>query len=128
VTRWQALGAAFEVARARALLSRACDALGDSDGALLEARAAREVLTRLGAADVALLEPDGPRGPLSERELEVLRLVARGSSNRTIAAELVIAEKTVARHLSNIFTKLDVGSRSAATAYASEHGMVEPTG
>ncbi len=63
-------------------------------------------------------------GTLTGRELQVLRLVATGMANRAIAAELLLSEKTVARHLSNIFTKLDVSSRSAATAYAYEHGLV----
>ena len=61
---------------------------------------------------------------LSPRELEVLRLVASGRTNRAIAADLVISEKTVARHVSNIFTKLGLSSRSAATAYAYEHGLM----
>jgi DNA-binding NarL/FixJ family response regulator len=64
------------------------------------------------------------QGPLTAREVEVLRLVAAGKSNRAIAAELVISEKTVARHVSNIFTKLGLSSRSAATAYAYQHGLV----
>jgi DNA-binding NarL/FixJ family response regulator len=65
-----------------------------------------------------------PAGPLTGREVEVLRLVATGATNRAIAAELFLSEKTVARHLSNIFTKLDVSSRAAATAYAFQHGLV----
>jgi DNA-binding NarL/FixJ family response regulator len=64
------------------------------------------------------------RGELTDRELEVLRLVAAGRSNREIAAELVISEHTVARHLQNIFAKLGLSSRSAATAFAFEHGLV----
>jgi DNA-binding NarL/FixJ family response regulator len=64
-------------------------------------------------------------GPLTAREVEVLRLVATGKSNRAIATELVISEKTVARHVSNIFTKLGLSSRSAATAYAYQHGLVD---
>jgi DNA-binding NarL/FixJ family response regulator len=63
-------------------------------------------------------------GGLTAREVEVLRLVAAGKTNKAIAAELVISEKTVARHLSNIFSKLGLGTRSAATAYAYEHGLV----
>ena len=61
---------------------------------------------------------------LTQRELEVLRLLATGKTNRAIAAELVLSEKTVARHVSNIFTKLDLSSRAAATAYAYEHQLV----
>ena len=72
----------------------------------------------------ALVEPDRLPGGLTAREVEVLRLVASGRSNPQIAADLVLSEKTVARHLSNIFTKLGVGSRTAAAAYAYEHGLV----
>ena len=73
----------------------------------------------------ALLEGPGELpGGLTAREAEVLRLVAAGKSNRAIAGELVISEHTVARHLQNIFAKLDVPSRSAATAFAFEHGLV----
>jgi DNA-binding NarL/FixJ family response regulator len=83
----------------------------------------------LGATPLAtelgqLLSPDGLPGGLTAREAEVLRLVASGRSNPQIAADLVLSEKTVARHLSNIFGKLDVGSRTAAAAYAFEHGLV----
>jgi DNA-binding NarL/FixJ family response regulator len=106
------------------LLSRACAALGDRDTAALELDAARDVFTRLGAApDLTGLAPDESHG-LTARELEVLRLVAAGKSNREISAELVISEHTVARHVQNIFAKLGVSSRTAATAYAFEHGMV----
>jgi DNA-binding NarL/FixJ family response regulator len=77
-------------------------------------------------ADLAssLLAPESPPGGLTAREMEVLRLVAAGRSNAQVAAELVLSEKTVARHPSNIFGKLDVGSRTAAAAYAFEHGLV----
>jgi DNA-binding NarL/FixJ family response regulator len=70
---------------------------------------------------------DSDVGGLTAREVEVLRLIATGKSNRAIAGDLVISEKTVARHVSNIFTKLDVSSRSAATAYAYEHGLQAPS-
>jgi DNA-binding NarL/FixJ family response regulator len=74
----------------------------------------------------ALVAPPATRasGALTGREVEVLRLVAAGKTNRAIAASLDISEKTVARHLSNIFTKLDLPSRSAATAYAYEHKLL----
>ena len=130
---WQALDAPYEVARARLLIADACRALGDRDGASLELEAARDVLRRLDARPdlerIARLEGADdararPAGPLTAREVEVIRLVASGKTNRAIAAELVISEKTVARHLANIFTKLDLPSRSAATAYAYEHGLV----
>ena len=61
---------------------------------------------------------------LTGREIEVLRLVATGAKNRIIAGRLSISEKTVARHLSNIFTKLDLPSRAAATAYAYKHKLL----
>jgi DNA-binding NarL/FixJ family response regulator len=63
-------------------------------------------------------------GPLTDREVQVLRLIASGMTNRGIAGKLKISEKTVARHVSNIFTKLDLSSRSAATAYAYDHDLV----
>jgi DNA-binding NarL/FixJ family response regulator len=95
---------------------------------MLELAAARDAFTELGArADAAaagVLLGTGDDHGLSARELEVLRLVAAGSSNREIADALVISERTVARHLQNIFAKLRVSSRTAATAYAFEHHLV----
>jgi DNA-binding NarL/FixJ family response regulator len=76
-----------------------------------------DVLSRKKAAG-------GSAGPLTGREVEILRLVASGATNRAIAGKLRISEKTVARHLSNIFTKLDLPSRAAATAYAYQHKLV----
>jgi len=124
---WQELEAPYELARTRELLSRACHALGDEDAARMELDAARETYTALGAApDLTRLDTPRPesRHGLSARELEVLRLVAAGDSNKAIAAELVLSEKTIERHLSNIFAKLGVSSRAAATAFAYEHGLV----
>jgi DNA-binding NarL/FixJ family response regulator len=119
---WLELGAPYEAARVRALLARACGALGDADTERLELAASAEVFERLGAAS-----PGAPAGArthgLSARELEVLRLVAAGMSNRAIATELTISEHTVARHLQNIFAKLGVSSRTAASAYAFEHRL-----
>jgi ATP/maltotriose-dependent transcriptional regulator MalT len=123
---WLALAAPYEVARARELIGRVCGALGDEESAALEVAAARELFERLGAApDLARLEARGrtPHG-LSQRELEVLRLVAAGKSNREIAATLFISEHTVARHLQNIYSKLGLSSRAAATAFAFEHELV----
>jgi ATP/maltotriose-dependent transcriptional regulator MalT len=130
-TAWQELQAPYEAARTRVLIGRAYRALGDTDTAQVELDAACRVFQQLGAAPelarVELLTPmAGPRaaGGLTVREVEVLRLVAAGGSNRAVAAELAISEHTVARHLQNIFAKLDVSSRSAATAFAFEHGLV----
>jgi len=129
--RWQELEAPYEVARARALIGLALRELGDQDSAAMELEAARRALEKLGAAPdltrVARLSGGAaPRdtGGLTQREAEVLRLVAAGKTNRAIAEELVISEKTVARHVSNIFTKLELSSRSGATAYAYEHSLI----
>jgi DNA-binding CsgD family transcriptional regulator len=128
---WQELDAPYEVARVRVLVGLACRALGDDDTCDLELEAARAVFERLGAApDLARLEPlmrkaaPSDRHGLSARELEVLRLVAAGKTNRQIAAELVVSEHTIARHVQNIFAKLRVSSRTAASAYAFEHDLV----
>lgn len=127
---WTDLDAPYEVARVRVLIGRALRDLGDDDGAALELNAAATTFRRLGAApDLAHVEALAiahPRaaGPLTGRELEVLALVAAGRSNREIAGDLVISERTVARHVANIFTKLDVASRAAATAYGLRHGLI----
>jgi ATP/maltotriose-dependent transcriptional regulator MalT len=127
---WQELDAPYEVARVRVLVGHACRALGDEESAGMELGAAREAFERLAAApDLARVDalegrtPAGDHG-LSTRELEVLRLVAAGKTNREIAAALVVSEHTVARHLQNIFGKLGVSSRTAATAFAFQHELV----
>jgi ATP/maltotriose-dependent transcriptional regulator MalT len=126
---WQELEAPYEVARARLLIARACGELGDEDAFALELEAARSAFEKLGATpDLAAVDAlsgfaDDSHG-LTDRELDVLRLVASGKSNKEIGATLVISEHTVARHLQNIFTKLDVPSRTAAGAFAFEHGLV----
>lgn len=121
----------FEAARIRTVIAEACVALGDHDGADMELDAARSVFADLGAAPelVRMMDaPEAPAGPitggLTPRELAVLRLIATGATNRSIARELMISEKTVASHVSHIFTKLQVPSRAAATAYAYSHGVV----
>jgi DNA-binding NarL/FixJ family response regulator len=126
---WRDLRLPYESARARALLGLALRATGDEDDSVLELRSALAAFDRLGAApdrDATAALLDGgialPRG-LTPREAEVLRLVAAGKSNREIAADLVISEHTVARHLQNMFTKLGVSSRSGATAFAFEHDL-----
>ena len=126
---WQELEAPYEAARARVQVGQACRVLGDEDAFVLELEAARSVFQELGATpDVASVDavagPVGDTHGLTARELEVLRLVASGKSNKEIAAALVISEHTVARHVQNIFTKLGVPSRTAAGAYAFEHDLV----
>ena len=126
---WARAEAPYDRALARLLTGRALSALGDTESARRELEAARTTFRRLGARPAAeeadtLLAPASLPAGLTAREAEVLRLVASGLSNAQIAAGLVLSEKTVARHLSNIFTKLEVGSRTAATAYAFEHGLV----
>lgn len=129
---WQELGAPYEAARVRVSIGLACRAVGDADAAGLEFDAARSVFEQMGAApDLGRL--DGlareavPKrvGGLTARELQVLRLIATGKTNRAIAGELTISEKTVARHVSNIFTKLGLSSRAAATAYAYQHRILD---
>ena len=123
---WLELDAPYEVARTRELIAHACAALGDGEAGRLELEAVRELFERLGAApDLARVSTrSGGRYGLSERELEVLRLVASGKSNREVASTLVISEHTVARHLQNIYAKLRVSSRGAAAAFAFEHDLV----
>ena len=127
---WQQVDAPYEAARTRVQVGNACRALGDDDAARMEVDAARTVFEQLGASsDISALAAfDGTAAeqghPLSARECEVVALVAQGHTNRAIAAKLFLSEKTVARHLSNIFAKLGVSSRAAATGYAYEHGLV----
>jgi DNA-binding CsgD family transcriptional regulator len=135
---WQRVGAPYLSARIRLLVARAFQALGDEDGARLEIDTAKKAFVQLGAApDVAAIEAMGAIAPadphagpaahahgLSAREQEVLRLVAAGHTNKAIANELFLSEKTVDRHVSNIFVKLDVSSRAAATAWAYQHRLV----
>jgi DNA-binding CsgD family transcriptional regulator len=126
---WQRIEAPYAVARVRELIGLACRALGDEEGASLEIGAAKSIFDRLGAApDLARIDAlaAGPGGahPLTPRELQVLRLVSAGKTNAIIAAELFLSERTIERHLSNIFTKLDLSTRTAATAWAYEHGLI----
>ncbi len=129
---WEQLEAPYEEARARTLIGAACRELGDTDTAEIELGVARRVFRELGAEPALarledVLRPDPPPeapGGLTPREVEVLRLVAAGRTNREIAEELYISDRTVARHLSNIFTKLGLSNRAAATAYAYEQELV----
>jgi len=125
---WTSLQAPYEAARARVLVGRAFRCLGDQDSATAELTAAHQSFTDLGVTTsreeaAKLLQRPTPGG-LTQREHEVLRLVAAGNSNAEIARQLVLSEKTVARHLSNIFAKLDVSSRTAAVAYARDHALL----
>ncbi|HSU35609.1 MAG TPA: LuxR C-terminal-related transcriptional regulator, partial [Propionibacteriaceae bacterium] len=125
---WTTLDAPYEAARARVIIGMVLREMGDEDSAIAELTAARRTFTTLGAEPSLrelkrLLPGELPAG-LTAREVEVLRLVAIGKSNPAIATELVLSEKTVARHLSNIFGKIDVSSRTAAAAYAFEHRLI----
>ena len=124
---WRDLEAPHQAARVRALIGVVCRELGDGASAELEFEAARSMLEELGARPdlerLARLAGTPRPGGLSRRENEVLELVAAGKTNRVIATELFISEKTVARHVSNIFTKLGLSSRAEATAYAYRHGL-----
>lgn len=128
---WQILDAPYEMAKARSMIGLACERIGDHDNAGLEFDASRSEFIRLGARpDVAWLDNliGGPNSPgsagLTNRELEVLRLVASGATNKSIALELFVSERTIDRHVSNIFTKLSVTTRTAAATYAHEHALL----
>jgi DNA-binding NarL/FixJ family response regulator len=128
---WHAIDASYQAARVRVLIAFACRELGDEDAAAIELEGAAKVFSELGAApDLARVRrafgsrPGAGGAQLTGREVEVLRLLAAGQTNRDIARELVISERTVDRHVSNLFSKLDVQSRSAATAYAYEHDLL----
>jgi ATP/maltotriose-dependent transcriptional regulator MalT len=129
---WHELALPYEVALTRVEIARACRLLGDEDAAAIEVDLARSTFNGLGAQpDIVRVDDLGTHtriarsaDPLTEREHEVLRLVAAGKTNREIASELVISEHTVARHLQNMFTKLGVSSRTAAASYAYERGLV----
>jgi len=131
-TAWQRSGAPYLAARVRVWLATAYRALGDDDGANLELDAARSIFKALGALpDLQSLEPASnlaPTAGLSARELEVLRLLARGMTNKAIAAELGLSERTIDRHVSNIFIKLHVTTRSGATAAAYRQDLISRTG
>jgi DNA-binding CsgD family transcriptional regulator len=128
---WQQLDAPYEAARVRSLVALACRELGDEDTATLELDGARAVFEELEAApdlarldELALTASAGNPYGLTDRELEVLRHLSAGATNKAIAAELVLSVRTVDRHVSNIFTKLGVSSRAAATAHAHEHRVL----
>lgn len=129
VARWTELGVPYEIATARTLLGQACRDVGDEAGAASAFDSARQLFddlgVRLDAREIStahnpVLLPAG----LTSREAEVLRLVAAGHTNKEVAAALFLSDKTIARHLSNIFTKVNVSTRAAATAFAFEHNMM----
>ena len=129
---WRVLDAPYEAARMRLLVALACQAMGDDDTAAMELDAARRAFHALGATPdlgrMAALLPkttSAEKSGLTVRELEVLRLIATGKANKVVADELFLSERTVGRHVSNIFAKLGVSSRAAATAYAYEHELVQ---
>jgi len=129
IREWALLSAIYETARFRVLVGLALRLLGDEERRRRRADGGPEVLRRPGRRAGRMRDGPAPRAGavprgLSPREMEVLRLVAAGNSNPQIAATLVLSEKTVARHLSNIFVRLDVGSRTAAAAFAFEHYLV----
>ena len=125
---WRSMAAPYEAALTRVVLATAAQALGDGDAAGMELDAARHVFSDLGAvADLVDLDGgDGPPSatPLTPREVEVVRLVARGLGNREIANHLFISERTVARHVGNVLSKLQLANRAAVTAFAYEHGVI----
>jgi len=126
---WRELEVPYETARVRVLLAAACKELGDATSSQLELQAARDEFEHLGALpDIqrisTLSQSARSNSVLTPRELEVVTLLASGNSNRDIAKKLFISEKTVARHISNIFTKLNLSSRAAATAYAFRNNLV----
>lgn len=130
-TTWQDLEAPYERARVRELIGLACRALGDHDTAEMELEGAGEAFEQLGAKvdlarihSLALRDSGEEAAGLTPRELEVLRSICVGNTNKAIAAELVVSDRTVDRHVSNIFAKLGVSSRAAATAYAYEHDLL----
>jgi DNA-binding CsgD family transcriptional regulator len=128
---WMRLDAPYDAARVRVLIGRACSALGDDDGARLEFSAAKSAFERLGArAALAWMsteetsDPAERDHPLTARELDVLRLISTGNTNKAIAAQLHVSGRTIDRHVGNILRKLDVPSRAAATAYAYDHKLL----
>lgn len=127
---WRDLEVPYEEGLVRMLMGTARLQLGDREGYATELDAARRLFHRLSArpALARIEERTGaetaPAGPLSEREAQVLRLIASGKTNRAIAEELFISEKTVARHVSNIFAKVGVSTRAAATAWAYQRKLV----
>ena len=128
---WQRVDAPYESARVRLLIGQACCLVGDDEAGEMEFDAAKAMFDELGAAVVtqqgdSIAEASAlvQQHPLTPREAEVLRLIAEGKTNKTIAEELFLSQRTIDRHVSNILTKLQISSRSAATAYAYRNKLV----
>jgi DNA-binding NarL/FixJ family response regulator len=128
---WRSMEAPYEAALTRVVVATAARTMGDGDAAGMELDAARHVFSDLGAlADLEDLDGRDGRvvppavAPLTSREVEVVRLVARGLGNREIANHLFISERTVARHVGNVLGKLQLANRAAVTAFAYEHGVI----
>ena len=128
---WRELEMPYEEAQTCLLLAVVCEGRGDADGRRLELDSARKLFMQLNAdsclariTEVTDRDVRLPFGPLSGREAQVLRLLATGKTNRAIAEQLFISEKTVARHVSNIFDKLGVSSRAGATTCAYQHHLI----
>jgi DNA-binding NarL/FixJ family response regulator len=117
--RWHELGAAYDAASVRVRLAETYRALGDDASAAAEVAQAETTFERLGAYRPV---PESPGG-LTRREREVLVLVADGRANREIGEQLFISDRTVARHLTNIFHKIGATSRTQAARYAIDHGL-----
>ena len=128
---WRDLGMPYEKGHTCLLMADVCERRGDHEARRLDVEAARRLFKQLNAEWCLARIGEQPKQPtreavgsLSEREAQVLRLIASGKTNRAIAEELFISEKTVARHVSNIFDKLGVSSRSAATAWAYQRNLI----
>ncbi|MBV9661835.1 MAG: response regulator transcription factor [Acidimicrobiales bacterium] len=127
LSKWQELQVPYEVATANTLLGQACRQAGDEQAATRSFARARVLFEQIGAhLDIHIIETRRPRSPagLTDREIEVLCLIAAGRANKEIAAQLHLSAKTVSRHLTNIFNKLGVNSRTAATAFAYQNQLV----
>jgi DNA-binding NarL/FixJ family response regulator len=121
--RYRSTQRRYEMAQVYEWMSRAHEATGQSADAADDRANAESIYRQLGAKQTQATNAEVPGG-LTKREVEVLALIAAGASNRDVAKQLFISEKTVGRHLANIFVKLDVSSRTAAAAWAHENRVL----